>query len=543
MKNPRFLSAAMTVAVGGGTLAAVGATPAQAAPESDWDALAQCESSGDWSINTGNGFFGGLQFTQSTWQAFGGTGMPQDATREQQIAVAENVLAEQGWGAWPACSSALGLNSAAEPVANPMGATALQTAVETQSNDSTDAPWSGSAADQGQAETATQTTPADPAPRATGPKEISDIEGHYAQADIEWAEDEGVVHAFTDGTFRPDANLKRRDFALMLYRMAGEPATDTSVATTRYSDVPADSVYIKAISWATEAGLFKGWDDGTFRPDAAVDASAVGIVLHRSAGSPAHEAPATSPYTDAPASMPGYTELDYLVQSGVLSSNGGALGLSGGITRGDMTSALHAASNGGVVANFSTENTETTTVEAPTEAEAATEAAVEPAAVPAAETTTETAAEPAAEPAIQTSEQAQQQAAAAGGTGTSVDVQTVVDGGGTASGDAIVSTALQGLGGSYVWGGTDFMSWDCSGFTQWVYAQHGIQIPRVTWDQFAAATPTSNPQPGDLVSQNNGSHVGIYLGDGQMISALNPQQGTIIHSVDAMQVDGFYTYL
>ena len=111
-----------------------------------------------------------------------------------------------------------------------------------------------------------------------------------------------------------------------------------------------------------------------------------------------------------------------------------------------------------------------------------------------------------------------------------------------ASASGIVGTAYQGLGGSYVWGGTGFKAWDCSGFTQWVYAQHGIDLPRMTWDQFAAGTPTSNPQPGDLVSQNGGSHVGIYIGNGQMISALNPSQGTQVHAVNAMSVDGYYTY-
>ncbi|SDS89151.1 SH3 domain-containing protein [Microlunatus soli] len=77
--------------------------------DSTWDELAMCESSGNWSINTGNGFYGGLQFTAQTWRGFGGTGMPQDASRSEQIKVAERVLAVQGWGAWPACSSKLGL--------------------------------------------------------------------------------------------------------------------------------------------------------------------------------------------------------------------------------------------------------------------------------------------------------------------------------------------------------------------------------------------------------------------------------------------------
>jgi uncharacterized protein YabE (DUF348 family) len=74
-----------------------------------WDRLAQCESGGNWSINTGNGFYGGLQFTPSTWRGYGGTGMPHQASREQQIAVAKKVQAGQGWGAWPACTSKLGI--------------------------------------------------------------------------------------------------------------------------------------------------------------------------------------------------------------------------------------------------------------------------------------------------------------------------------------------------------------------------------------------------------------------------------------------------
>lgn len=74
-----------------------------------WDRLAHCESSGNWAADTGNGFSGGLQLTRSTWRAYGGRGEARDATREEQITVAERVLADQGWKAWPACSAELGL--------------------------------------------------------------------------------------------------------------------------------------------------------------------------------------------------------------------------------------------------------------------------------------------------------------------------------------------------------------------------------------------------------------------------------------------------
>jgi hypothetical protein len=85
---------------------------ANAASDSTWDKLAQCESGGNWSINTGNGYYGGLQFSPRTWTAFGGgeyASTANRATREEQIVVAERVLAEQGWNAWPSCSRKTGV--------------------------------------------------------------------------------------------------------------------------------------------------------------------------------------------------------------------------------------------------------------------------------------------------------------------------------------------------------------------------------------------------------------------------------------------------
>jgi hypothetical protein len=88
-----------------GSIALLGgpATGIAHADDVDWDAVAQCESGGNWSANTGNGFYGGLQFKPSTWAANGGAGSPATASREQQIAVADRVLATQGPGAWPKC--------------------------------------------------------------------------------------------------------------------------------------------------------------------------------------------------------------------------------------------------------------------------------------------------------------------------------------------------------------------------------------------------------------------------------------------------------
>lgn len=114
-----------------------------------------------------------------------------------------------------------------------------------------------------------------------------------------------------------------------------------------------------------------------------------------------------------------------------------------------------------------------------------------------------------------------------------------VDAAGSGATSGLPGIAYTGIGNPYVWGGTTPSGWDCSGFTQWVYAQAGISIPRVNaWN---AMKPTSAPAPGDLVMQNGGAHVGIYVGNGMMISALNPSQGTLLHAVSATGTASYYT--
>ncbi len=103
-------------ALGGGlavaTLAGAGviAQAPAASAASQWDQLAQCESGGNWSINTGNGYYGGLQFSQQSWQAVGGSGLPSQASKSEQISRAHQLWEAQGWGAWPSCSAQLGLS-------------------------------------------------------------------------------------------------------------------------------------------------------------------------------------------------------------------------------------------------------------------------------------------------------------------------------------------------------------------------------------------------------------------------------------------------
>jgi resuscitation-promoting factor RpfE len=103
VKNIRKTFGLATIA---GALALAPMTLATGTANADsvnWDAVARCESGGNWAINTGNGYYGGLQFTMSTWHANGGTGSPHNASRAEQIRVANNVLKSQGIGAWPVC--------------------------------------------------------------------------------------------------------------------------------------------------------------------------------------------------------------------------------------------------------------------------------------------------------------------------------------------------------------------------------------------------------------------------------------------------------
>jgi hypothetical protein len=114
-------TAALALSVAALSLAATGT--AHAASDATWDRLAQCESGGNWAINTGNSYYGGLQHSDRTWDAFRGKAgvdvhRADLASRSQQIAVAEHVLAAQGWGAWPACSKKLGLREGSTPRAS-----------------------------------------------------------------------------------------------------------------------------------------------------------------------------------------------------------------------------------------------------------------------------------------------------------------------------------------------------------------------------------------------------------------------------------------
>lgn len=116
----------------------------------------------------------------------------------------------------------------------------------------------------------------------------------------------------------------------------------------------------------------------------------------------------------------------------------------------------------------------------------------------------------------------------------------------SATRQAILHYAQEGVGGNYVWGGTAYKAWDCSGYVQWIYTQVWIALPRT--EQWLAGQPTAMPQPGDLVVQNpdgpnHWGHVGIYAGAGMMYSALNPSTGTLLHPVSWNPGTQYFTLL
>ncbi len=127
--------------------------------DSVWDRLALCESSGDWHANTGNGYYGGLQFLPESWYLVGGTGLPHEASREEQIYRAQLLLAIQGWKAWPACSLALGLR---KPTAEERAAAAAQPASDDPSSPSAAPSQSTTSDDEGS--NRSQPSPGEPTP-------------------------------------------------------------------------------------------------------------------------------------------------------------------------------------------------------------------------------------------------------------------------------------------------------------------------------------------------------------------------------------------
>lgn len=158
--------AAVSVGAAAAVAAAFASTnAASASPGHDWSGVAQCESSGNWHINTGNGFYGGLQFTQSTWDAYGGQAYASRAdlaSESAQVTVAERVLSGQGIGAWPVCGRYL--SGGSTPASDPAPPTHHHSAPQSAPKQS--APSSGG----GDGDNDSDDAPQAPAPQASAPQ-------------------------------------------------------------------------------------------------------------------------------------------------------------------------------------------------------------------------------------------------------------------------------------------------------------------------------------------------------------------------------------
>ncbi len=195
-RKPSKIGVALLRTMAGGVAVVVPAlalaAPASAATDSTWDSVAQCESSGNWSINTGNGYFGGLQFSQSTWDEYGGGAYASRAdlaTRSQQIVIAEKTLAGQGWGAWT-CAAIVGATGGVDLRNSAVPADNSSTTGNSGTTSSASA-GSSSGADAA-APTATD-APAAPSLAATGSgtsstadQSASDNSGSSSSADFAW---------------------------------------------------------------------------------------------------------------------------------------------------------------------------------------------------------------------------------------------------------------------------------------------------------------------------------------------------------------------
>ncbi|MET8679148.1 transglycosylase family protein [Streptomyces sp. NPDC004647] len=164
-----FVTAGVTGA--GIAIPLLGAGGAQAADTGTWDRVAQCESGGMWSADSGNGYYGGLQFTQETWEDYGGRDYAPRAdlaSRSQQISVAEKVLAEEGPEAWPSCATNAGLKEGGEAPDVDPGSTLLPGAVETLLPDAPESPESSESSSSADGATGTETSGPDEPDRADG---------------------------------------------------------------------------------------------------------------------------------------------------------------------------------------------------------------------------------------------------------------------------------------------------------------------------------------------------------------------------------------
>jgi nucleoid-associated protein YgaU len=238
-----------TVGVVAGAAALGLAGSASAAPDTTWDSVAQCESTGNWAINTGNGYYGGLQFTESTWNAYGGqqyASRADLASREEQIAVAEQTLAGQGWGAW-ACAYAGGGE----------GSTSRSVAADSSSSDSSSSDSSSSdssSSDSSSSDSASSSSSSD----SSSSDQSSASDDRQASRSRSWDETDSSSNS-ADETSSDSTDWSSTDSGSTDSGSTDSASTDTapaSAADGSYTVVSGDTLS----EIAAAQGVAGGWE-------------------------------------------------------------------------------------------------------------------------------------------------------------------------------------------------------------------------------------------------------------------------------------------
>ncbi|MET8629865.1 transglycosylase family protein [Kitasatospora sp. NPDC004669] len=294
----RRVIATLGVAGVGLTVPCLTTGTANAASVATWEKVAQCESSGNWAINTGNGFYGGLQFTSSTWAAFGGAAYAPEAnlaTEDQQIAVAEKVLASQGPGAWPVCSIQAGLTKGGAPAAvGTSAATAAKPAAKpTQSQAPAAKPAKPAAPAQEQTQSSTDSANGD---RAQKPQAQAQS-GDYTVVAGDWLSSIAGKHNVQGGWQR----------LYDLNRSTLTEGPDTIYPGQRLTFGDGDQAQADKSS-STGSGSDFSWFNRSQKAGQAANGGAVNAkpTAQTQAAKPATQAPtqAAKPATQAPAAKP-----------------------------------------------------------------------------------------------------------------------------------------------------------------------------------------------------------------------------------------------
>ena len=170
---------------------------------------------------------------------------------------------------------------------------------------------------------------------------LTDIAGNPFEADIQWMADQGISTGYSDGSFRPAANVSRQAMAAFMYRFAGSPGFTPPVISP-FNDVATDSAFYTEICWMADQGISTGYADGGFHPTANVSRQAMAAFMYRFAGSPAFTPPVTSPFNDVATDSPFYAEVTWMADAAISTGYGdGGFHPAANVSRQAMSAFMH----------------------------------------------------------------------------------------------------------------------------------------------------------------------------------------------------------